>query len=462
MYKLLFGKTLFLLGFGCVGQGFLPLLKRHFDLSRCRVIVLDANADCAVKLSTSNFQFVHFQLTRENYKDALGRYLRRGDFLLNLTVNVSSLDLILWCQLQGVDYLDTYIETWPDDAEISNSVPIDSAHALRSATLSKAKAHPWKSTALMGHGANPGLSFHFLKQALLNVATICGENVANINTRDQWADLAKKLDIRVIQVAEVDSQKMEQQKAENEFANTWSAHGLLGESRRLCEFSWGTHELSNPLRKDISLDITKRYGSLKIAGASGKIKSWTPATGRHEAFLISTIDAATISEFLRVFSDDEITYCPTVYYAYSPCEDAAISLEQLATNGLKTPEVMRVLKDELAHGADELGILLLSPRFGGYWFGSNLALSKARELATDNSATSLQVAAGVLSGMVWVLTHPNWGLIEPSTLQHEEILSVAAEYLGKVEGTLTNWLPTENRSGEKNANSDPLHFERFL
>lgn len=35
-----------------------------------------------------------------------------------------------------------------------------------------------------------------------------------------------------------------------------------------------------------------------------------------------------------------------------------------------------------------------------YWYGSRLSIEQARQLAPCNNATSMQVAAGVVAGMV--------------------------------------------------------------
>lgn len=48
----------------------------------------------------------------------------------------------------------------------------------------------------------------------------------------------------------------------------------------------------------------------------------------------------------------------------------------------------------------ELRVLLMGHKRGAYWYGSRLSIEDARRLAPLNNATSLQVTAAVLSGMV--------------------------------------------------------------
>ena len=58
-------------------------------------------------------KFVKHTLTRENFRNVLDPLVGRGDFLLNLSVDVSSIALIKFCWEKGSLYLDTCIEPWP-------------------------------------------------------------------------------------------------------------------------------------------------------------------------------------------------------------------------------------------------------------------------------------------------------------------------------------------------------------
>lgn len=79
---------------------------------------------------------------------------------------------------------------------------------------------------------------------------------------------------------------------------------------------------------------------------------------------------------------------------------------------------------------DELGVLLMGNAKGVYWLGSRLTIEQARALAPHNSATSLQVVAGILGGMVWALRNPDCGVVEPDDIDDQPVMEVAAPYLG--------------------------------
>ena len=92
--------------------------------------------------------------------------LGRGDFLLNVSVEVSSIALIKLCWERGAMYLDTCIEPWPG-GYTDPTVPAArrTNYALREEALALRPGNTRAPTAVVTHGANPGLVSHFAKQA---------------------------------------------------------------------------------------------------------------------------------------------------------------------------------------------------------------------------------------------------------------------------------------------------------
>lgn len=101
---------------------------------------------------------------------------------------------------------------------------------------------------------------------------------------------------------------------------------------------------------------------------------------------------------------------------------------------------------------------------GAYWYGSQLSVDEARALAPHNSATTLQVAAGVMAGVVWAMRHPRCGVVEPEDLPFDDILALARPYLGALAGVRTEWTPLAERSAlfpEALDRDDPWQFVNF-
>jgi homospermidine synthase len=186
-----------MLGFGSIGQGVLPLILRHIDIPYERIVIItgdDRGRDIAAEYGIN---FTVQPLTRENYRDVLTPLVQAGDFLLNLSVDVSSVALIAFCQRQGALYHDTCIEPWVGGYTDPSLTPSQrSNYALRESALALAGGKG--PTAVMTHGANPGLVSHFVKQALLNLARDTGVDTEVPTTRQAWAALSQQLGVKVI------------------------------------------------------------------------------------------------------------------------------------------------------------------------------------------------------------------------------------------------------------------------
>src|SRR5258706_3114135 len=107
-----FQGRLVIVGFGSVGQGSLPLLLQHIDVPREGIRIFTEDRRGVEEAKYYGIKFTVKPLTRENYRAMLDPLLSKGDFLLNLSVEVSSVALIEYCHRRGVMYLDTCIEPW--------------------------------------------------------------------------------------------------------------------------------------------------------------------------------------------------------------------------------------------------------------------------------------------------------------------------------------------------------------
>src|SRR5690606_37694423 len=108
-----FPGRLVMVGFGSIGQGVLPLLLRHVGIDPARITIVTADDDGRAEALEYGVKFIDHPLTRENFERVLRPLLKGGDFLLNLSVDVSSVALIKLCYEIGALYLDTCIEPWP-------------------------------------------------------------------------------------------------------------------------------------------------------------------------------------------------------------------------------------------------------------------------------------------------------------------------------------------------------------
>jgi homospermidine synthase len=320
-------------------------------------------------------------------------------------------------------------------------------------------------TAVLTQGANPGLVSALVKRALLNMAEETHLKVNRPTSYEDWAELARSLDIKVIHIAERDSQISDRRKESDEFVNTWSVEGFFDEGLQPAELGWGSHERHWP-------EDAGRHGFgcdaaiyLNRPGIATRVRSWTPLEGPYHGFLVTHAESISIADHFTLRDNGNITYRPTVHYAYHPCDDAVLSLHEVAGKNWKLQRKQRIMRDEITGGMDELGVLLMGNAKGVYWYGSRLSIEQARKLAPYNTATSLQVVAGILGGMAWALRNPDAGLVEPDDLDWETVLEVAVPYLGDVVGEWGDWTPLQGRSplfSEDKDLEDPWQFLNFL
>ncbi|MEN0073226.1 MAG: saccharopine dehydrogenase C-terminal domain-containing protein [Paracraurococcus sp.] len=461
-----FSGRLVMLGFGSIGQGVLPLILRHIDIPRERITIVTAEERGRAVAEEYGIRFVIEPARRANYRDLLTPLLGPGDFLLNLSVDVSSVAVMRLCQELGALYLDTVVEPWAGGYTDPALTPSQrSNYAMREEAIGLREAMRGGPTSITAHGANPGLVSHFVKQALLDIARDTGAPVATpppATDRAAWARIAQSLGVKVIHIAERDTQVSDRPKRVGEFVNTWSVEGFVGEGCQPAELGWGTHEKTLPAdgrRHGFGCDAAIY---LLRPGASTRVRTWTPLEGPFHGFLITHNESISLADYYTVRdAGGRVLYRPTAHYAYHPCDDAVLSVHELAGKNWQMQPESRLMTDEITSGIDELGVLLCGHAKGAYWYGSRLSIEEARRLVPHNNATSLQVTAGVLGAVIWAMENPHAGLVESDELDHARILEICRPYLGEVVGAYSDWTPLQDRARlfpEELDESDPWQF----
>jgi homospermidine synthase len=458
-----FPGRILIVGFGSIGQGVLPLILRHIGIKPERITVVTAAEAGAQEARDLGVKFIVEPLVRENFRRILEPLLGRGDFLLNVAVDVSSIALVKYCWERGAMYLDTCIEPWAGGyTDPGTPLARRTNYALREEALALRNSGTRQPTAVLTHGANPGLVSHLVKQALLNLASDAKLEITEPKSREEWAQLARKIGVKVVHIAERDTQVSSIPKEINQFVNTWSVEGFVSEGQQPAELGWGTHEKNFPRdgrRHDFGCGAAIY---LTQPGAATRVRTWTPRAGHFHGYLITHGEAISISDYYTVREGGQVVYRPTAHYAYHPCDAAVVSVHEFAGRNWILQDEKKILMDDIVKGADELGVLLAGHRHNAYWYGSRLTISEARALAPFNNATSLQVTVSVLAGMVWAMENPNSGLMEPDEMDFRRNLAVCEPYLGKVVGEYTDWTPLSDRERlfpEDLDKTDPWQFK---
>lgn len=452
-FKTSFSGPIIMVGFGSIGKALLPLIRRHIQTDSGITIISpdDQNKHVADEYGA---QFLHLALTKANYEATLSRIIggqSKRSFIVSVSTEVSSKDLVRFAAHHNAHYIDTVVEPWPGFYFNNNISKSDqSNYALRESLQSIKRELVGLPTAISCCGANPGMVSWLVKKALLNLAKDSELNIETPKDRNDWALLMQTLGVQGIHIAERDTQVAAVPRTPNVFENTWSATGCMAECLQPAELGWGTHERELPRDGHHHKSGSKAAIYLDEPGGSVKIHTWTPTAGAHFGYLVTHNEAISIADYYTIKNGEEVIYRPTCNYAYHPSETTVDSLEELFTirNGVHHEEVKILTEEEIVSGSDELGVLLYGHKKGAYWYGSRLSIEETRVLAPHQNATGLQVSSAVLSGMIYCMTHTNLGLIETDEMDHELALTIQKPYLGKVFGAYTDWTPNKDKGGE--------------
>ncbi len=439
-----------ILGYGTIAEAALPILLETTGIEPSRMLVIDRKPEPErlAPFLAQGLRYRQRDISPDNLAQTLAEAAGEGDLLLNLSVGIDSITVSDLCHRAGVLCVDTAIEPWEgfmEDASLSTAERTEYALQQRVRALAEARWEEKGATAVVTHGANPGLVSHFAKAGLLEVAEAMELEFERPASRQDWAALARATGTKVIHISERDTQVSHKPKRPGEFVNTWSIPGFIEEAMMPVEFGWGTHERRLPSGAQEHEEGPRNTIFLEKPGGLYQLYSWVPSGGQILGLALPHSETITLSDYLTVWEGDRTLYRPTVSFVYLPCDDAFASLHEVRMRGWEEPERERILMEEIVSGQDELGALLLGHGKGGWWFGSQLDIEEARRLIPHSNPTAIQVAAGAVAAAKWALENPARGFCEPEDLPHEEILNTARPYLGRMVSTRTSWHPLKQR-----------------
>jgi homospermidine synthase len=476
-----FSKKILFVGYGAVAECTLPILFKHINVPPKNVTVIDFESK-EEKLREWTAKGVHFirdRVTEENMKTLLAKHLSAGDVLIDLAWNIDACEILQWCHDKGVRYINTSVEVW-DPYAGGKMHPTERTLYWRHMNVRRMTAK-WKekgATAVIEHGANPGLISHFVKQGLIDIA---GAMIAEKKAKGRKAEalkghiaagkfnnLAMELGVKVIHCSERDTQITDVPKQIDEFVNTWSIEGFREEGTTTSELGWGTHEKTLPKYGYRHKEGPKNQICIARMGMNTWVRSWVP-NYTIQGMVVRHGEAFTISDKLTVWKGKKAVYRPTMHYAYCPCDEAIVSLNELRGYNYELQPKLRIMNDEITKGADILGALIMGHPYKSWWVGSDLSIEESRRLVPHQNATTMQVAISVVAATMWMIENPTEGVKVPDDLPHEYVLGVSKPYLGTFISTRSDWTPLRDY---KNAFSgfnkpdfdtkDPWQFKNFL
>ena len=479
MQKIKFENNILIIGYGAVSQCTLPVILEHIDVPLDKITIMDfEDKSEKLKLFTDiGIKFVQEKIIPENLDAFLQKYVGDNGLIVDLAWNIGATDMLKWCHDHNTLYVNTSVELW-DPYEPKDI--FDKTLYCRQMQLREMKKG-WAEdsvTAVVDHGANPGLISHFVKQGLLDIAEKAIEEkkykdsdlekIKEYKDKLDFSHLAHVLGVKVIHCSERDTQVTDKPKEVDEFVNTWSIEGFREEGIAPSEMGWGTHEKELPdlaFRPPVG---PKNQIFLARMGINTWARSWVPEVGEIEGMIVRHGEAFGISDKLTVWDGKKAVYRPTVHYVYMPCHEALSSLVELKARRYVLQPKLRIMTNEITSGKDILGAFLMGHVYNSWWTGTSLSIEKTRELAKGQNATTLQVAAGVISAVRWMIENPKKGICLPDDLPHDFVLEIAKPYLGDFISTPSDWTPIKNRevffpeNPESHEVKDPWQFNNFI
>jgi homospermidine synthase len=477
-----FKNKVLIIGYGSVSRCALPILLKHIDIPYRNITIIDfvdKRKDLAPWIR-KGVKYFQERITPLNLVQIMSRYVASGGLVIDLAWNIECLDILGWCHDNKVLYVNTSIEEWNPYANIHKKTPFQKSLYYKQMDIRRMCAK-WKgasTTAIIDHGANPGLISHFTKKGIVDIAERSIKDpttpkktsklLEKLLREKHFPNLAMELGIKTIHVSERDTQITNKPKEVNEFVGTWSIEGLREEGIAPAEMGWGTHEKELP-----GLANLPDYGPgnqifLSQMGINTWVRSWVPNC-EIIGMVIRHGEAFTISDKLTVWKNSKAVYRPTVHYAYMPCDQTIVSLHELRARNYELQPHQRIMSDEITSGADILGALIMGHKYNSWWTGSILSIDESRKLVPHQNATTMQVAIGIVSSIVWMIENPEEGVCVPDELPHDYILKIAKPYLGSLVSEASDWTPFKNyqvlfkeNPGAYLDKKNPWAFKNFL
>lgn len=438
------------------------LLTRGVDARRMTIV--DAHDSQRIRAEPAVYrgaQWRRVRLTPDNLTAELDALTSKGgdvDIVINLTYDVSTEQYLQWCVRRGVPSVDTSVELWDPYEDWTAPPPartLSWRHAqLRAEMRTWDDSTPWP-TMVVEHGANPGWVSHATRAALGGYMARFADRLEPADAeevRAAWdagrhAEVARHMGVRVIQVAERDTQISSRPREPDEFVNTWSVDGFRSEGSAPAAVWLGTHDQPPPSWQFVDPPGVSDDRTVcgPRPGMETLVRSYVPPTG---AMLGHPIDHGEILSIGRALSirtvDGGPDYSPSVFYAYWPCDAAVASIRALRAAGYDRPPRRWVMTRDIISGADYLGVLLLGDH-GGLWHGSCLDIHETRQLVgAAHNATTLQVAGSVVAAAGWAFANPDRGLCTPDDIDDwRAVLDDASPWLGPMPFVEVSWTPSD-------------------
>lgn len=468
-------KILFL-GYGGVAKCVLNYFKYYFEYDISKIYIIDKYEKTLYgpvqdQIPKSNIHFVKIQSENFDYYIIEKLKFKKGDLIIDLTFSSNTYFFIEKCLELDINYLNTSIEDGNDDME-GSSIAYQQITVDRMYTEIKSRKKI-SCNVLLEFGQNPGLIQHYIIYSLNQLNKMKYPNSPDIWDITKLKHVINDYKIGTILSSEIDHIHKTNDVFDNKtdkIFNTWSVSGLLGEGLDAGEISYSKkNKFIKPKIPNFIADIEKNlifdnctrdnkipYNLLFLteAGINCTLSSICPGLDSNGNIIYINYDGRLIHHGETFELSNKLgDVAPLMSYCYKINKYASHSIKKYMEKSIHSNpanlsmKINAMNKDffvydnynakpgDMMIGWDSVGCTIFCGKNkveSIYWCGSLLS-SNDLNLLEMFTPTIIQVAAGVLSGISYVMDpkHKNKGLLFPSDLETPYVLSKAIPLLGK-------------------------------
>ena len=454
----LHNKKILFVGYGAVAKAVWNHFDLYFTYDPDRVYAVDQfkTAFVGPRVSDLNTHVLHISAdTFDPLLKTLG--FVEGDIVIDLTYDSCSYFFIRRCLELGIHYMNTSIE---DKSDVFHGSSIDAQQKRVAEIMVECRSRiPIRSNVLTECGQNPGLIQHYVFHALDRMRRLTHPMSGSDYRPSTMIETLKAFQVGSMLFSEIDDQVAATPPSPLVFTNTWSVSGFLTEALDPTELVRGRqnpwiqppieHQDLHALRMELYQPHQSEEYEVMFLHEKGInvtlpsiVPLWTTEGLQYVAFRGKLIHHGEMFELARYFGD----HAPFMTYVYqnNPYMDASLAqfMQQYPYSTVhdvlmyaNQPQTFRVLDQGTGAvvGQDSIGVTLFCGQDKVeriFWCGSLFRDTDAHH--PYFTPTTVQVAAGVLSGLSYILEEKNQarGWIQSSDMDTEYILDKAVALLG--------------------------------
>jgi homospermidine synthase len=435
-------KVIVLFGVGGTQKAVLHYLPEYFDIDPNKLFMFDKidytqHPDIKKWIDKGAKYFIND--INENYEQIISK-LKPYEIVIDLTNRTPSIKIFEFCKKYNVHYINTSLEDKDSPKEVKKKEEeFEQTYQFSHNEINRINKEysQNKATSVLEFGMNPGMISICTKDAILFLARSEKKRSKELQTyidTKSYNKICEYLNVKLIHCSETDSAiYVGQDENPNKFTNTWCPVAWVDEYSDDLQFTYGSDQKKIPKKAKLLYDniINMNKPSSEIYS-----ESYVPIDGKFIGCCISHGEGISLGSFLS--TED---YSPTMHYVYKWSPIAQKSLSKLDKKYIGgTPPNPHTLNnyDDTFKGVDIVGALVMTDK-KSVWAGS--ILSNEDKHIGLNSATTAQVAIGVLSCLRYMVEFKNESGIFPEYVPEDYILNLAKPFFGYHIG-LVDYKPT--------------------